>query len=122
MEIFNLTKNTFCARHLYKAETFSDRLTGMIGKDFSKFDGMLFDRCNAIHSCFMRIPLDVIFLSGDKKVLKTVRDFPPWKLFLACKNSYYVIELPSGTIERSRTEQADQLTWEVVPDRSGTAG
>ena len=117
MEILNLTKNTVCVRHLRKAETFADRLTGMIGKDFSQFDGMLFDRCNAIHTFFMKIPLDILFVSREGRVLKSIKKFPPWRPFLGCKNSFYVIELPGGSLQESRTEEGDMLLLETEPGR-----
>lgn len=111
MKILNVTKGTVCVQKLYKACHFSDRLRGMIGRDFSDFDGMLFDRCNAIHTFFMKIPLDILFVSGEGRVLKRVVNFPVWKPFLYCKNSFYVIELPSGSSLRSRTEESDLLSW-----------
>lgn len=111
MKVLNLTKNTVCVRHLQKAQSFSARLTGMIGKDFSHFDGMLFDRCNAVHTFFMKIPLDILFVSREGEVLKRVENFPPWKPFCGCKNSFYVIELEGGSLTRSGTEEGDQLSF-----------
>lgn len=109
--IFNKTKQEIVALRGFFPESFSDRLRGMIGRDFSAFDGMMFDRCNAIHTFFMSIPLDIIFLSKEKKVLKTVTNFSPWMPFLYCKNAYYVIELPVGKIMTSKTAENDLFEW-----------
>ena len=110
MVILNLTKQSVPARNAHFAARFTDRLAGLIGKRFSpQLDGMVFDRCNAIHTCFMRYPIDVIFADEKYRVLKTVPAFPPWRPFLICKKSYYVIELPAGTLESTATEPGDQL-------------
>ena len=110
MVILNLTRQSVPARNARPARGFGDRLSGLIGKRFSSaMDGMVFDRCNAIHTFFMSYPIDVIFADEKYRVLKTVSAFPPWRPFLACKKAFYVIELPSGTIGSTATEVGDQL-------------
>ena len=110
MVILNLTRQSVPARNARYASSFGARLSGLIGKRFSPaMDGMVFDRCNAIHTFFMRYPIDVIFADEKYRVLKTVPAFPPWHPFLACKKAFYVIELPAGTLESTATAVGDQL-------------
>lgn len=110
MVILNLTKQSVPARNARYARSFGDRLAGLIGKPFSPaMDGMVFDRCSAIHTFFMQYPIDVIFANEKYQVLKVVPAFPPWRPFLACKGAYYVIELPSGTLDSTSTAVGDQL-------------
>ena len=110
MVILNLTRQSVPARNARYASSFGARLSGLIGKRFSPaLDGMVFDRCNAIHTFFMRYPIDVIFADEKYRVLKTAAAFPPWRPFLACKNAFYVIELPAGTLESTATAPGDQL-------------
>ena len=110
MVILNLTRQSVPARNARYASSFGARLSGLIGKRFSPaLDGMVFDRCNAIHTFFMRYPIDVIFADEKYRVLKTVPAFPPWRPFLACKNAFYVIELPAGMLESTATAPGDQL-------------
>ena len=110
MVILNLTKQTVPARCAHYAAGFGERLAGLIGKRFSaSMDGMVFDRCNAIHTFFMRYPIDVIFADEKYHVLKTATAFPAWRPCLVCKKAFYVIELPAGTIESTATEPGDQL-------------
>ena len=110
MVILNLTRETIPARNAHAASGFGERLAGLIGKRFSsELDGMVFDRCNAIHTFFMRCPIDVIFADDHYKVLKAVSAFPPWRPFLICRGAYYVIELPAGTLAATGTEAGDQL-------------
>lgn len=110
MVILNLTKQSVPARNARYASSFGDRLAGLIGKRFSSaMDGMVFDRCNAIHTFFMGYPIDVIFADEKYQVLKTVPAFPAWSPFLSCRKAYYVIELPAGTLETTNTAVGDQL-------------
>ena len=110
MVILNLTRQSVPARNARYASSFGARLSGLIGKRFSPaLDGMVFDRCNAIHTFFMRYPIDVIFADEKYQVLKTVPAFPPWRPFLGCKNAFYVIELPAGTLDSTATAPGDQL-------------
>ena len=110
MVILNLTRESVPARNARYASSFGERLCGLIGKRFSPaMDGMVFDRCNAIHTFFMGYPIDVIFADEKYRVLKTVPAFPPWRPFLACKKAFYVIELPCGTINTTATMTGDQL-------------
>lgn len=110
MVILNLTRQKILARNARNASGFRERLGGLIGKHFSdSMDAMVFDRCNAIHTCFMGYPIDVIFTDEKYRILKTAADFPPWRPFLICKKAYYVIELPRHSLASTFTAPGDQL-------------
>lgn len=114
--ICNLTKRSIVSRNTVAARTLWQRARGMIGRRFNGFDAMLFDHCDSIHSCFMSIPLDIIFAGRDCRILKTVENFKPWTLFCCCKKAFYVIELPTGTITRTSCACGDMLDLTAVPD------
>jgi len=91
----------------------------MIGRDFHSFDAMVFNRCNAIHTMFMSIPLDVIFLNRENRVCGLRSRVTPWRPIVRCGPAYAVIELPCGALEQSETAEGDtldlnaELTWET---------
>lgn len=63
------------------ASRFWDRVRGlMFSKGMAPDEGLLIERCNAIHTCFMRFPIDATFLDADGNVVKTVRRIKPWRL------------------------------------------
>lgn len=65
------------------AQTFLERTRGLIGtKSLASDEGLLIEKCNAIHTCFMSFPIDARFLDKDDKVVKTVRNIRPWRLFV----------------------------------------
>ena len=103
--IFNLTTRKSIAYKPFYAISTWHRIRGMIGRDFtaSDFDAMVFENCNMIHSCFMSIALDVIFVSRDNIVCGLKENLSPWHPFIRCGNAYFTLELPSGTISRTQT-------------------
>ncbi len=65
------------------ARTFCERARGLIGtKDLAADEGLLIERCNAIHTFFMSFPIDAVFLDSQDRVVKTVRGIRPWRLFV----------------------------------------
>ena len=65
------------------ARTFWERTRGLIGtKSLASDEGLLIERCNAIHTFFMGFPIDAIFLDRNDRVVKTVRNIRPWTFFV----------------------------------------
>ena len=60
-----------------------ERLRGLIGRrDLPPGRGLLILRCNAIHTFFMRFPIDAVFYDRQDRVVRTVRNIRPWRLFV----------------------------------------
>ncbi|MCQ2393242.1 MAG: DUF192 domain-containing protein [Kiritimatiellae bacterium] len=65
------------------AKSFFQRARGLIGrKSLAPGTGLLILRCNAIHTFFMRFPIDATFLDKNDQVVKIVRNIPPWRPFI----------------------------------------
>ena len=69
--------------------------------------------CNSVHTLAMRYAIDVLFLDDKKRVIyrKTLR---PWRFSAIKRASRGVLELPEGTIERTRTECGDELEFKPL--------
>ena len=62
------------------AHTFCERARGLIGvKGLAPGEGMLIERCNAIHTFFMSFSIDATFLAAENRVVKIVRNIRPWR-------------------------------------------
>ena len=62
------------------ARTFAERAKGLIvTKDLAADEGMLIEKCNAIHTFFMSFPIDAVFLDASDRVVKVVRGIKPWR-------------------------------------------
>ncbi|MCX6983468.1 MAG: DUF192 domain-containing protein [Lentisphaerae bacterium] len=107
--IHNLTKKTVIARKSFVAMTFHDRARGLIGRDFQNFDAMVFNNCSSIHTMFMSMGIDVLFVDRNNKICGLRRNLSPWIPFVRSPGAFCVIELPAGTVERSNTEKGDVI-------------
>ena len=80
---------------LYECKSFFSRLKGfMFTKNIDK--ALLFDRCNSIHTFFMKENIDVIMCDNDNKVLFVYKDLTKNKIILPKKEVRKVFETPSG--------------------------
>ena len=85
--------------HAILARSFFQRAKGLLGRSgLEKGTGMLILKCNCIHTCFMRFPIDAVFLDADGNVVKTVRNIRPWRLCVwGGWRAKMVLELDSRT-------------------------
>ena len=65
------------------ARRFWARAKGLIGRrGLPPGEGLLILRCNAIHTFFMRFPIDATFYDRQGRVVKVVRNIRPWRPFV----------------------------------------
>ena len=110
--IRNRTRNTVLAVSERRADRWFSRLRGLIGHDFSEFDGMVFPDCSAIHTFFMGMKIDVLFLDDAGIVKRACPEVPQWKCCLMEKNASVTVELPAGTISGTQTAVGDLIGLE----------
>ena len=77
---------------LYECKSFFSRLKGfMFTKNIDK--ALLFDRCNSIHTFFMKENIDVIMCDKDNSILYYYKDLGKNKVILPKKNVRKVFEV-----------------------------
>jgi uncharacterized membrane protein (UPF0127 family) len=82
------------------AETPVTRLRGLLGRTgLAPDEGLLIRPTSAIHTCFVRFPIDAEFLDRDLTVVRIVSDLRPWRV-AACRGSKAVLELAAGESRR----------------------
>ena len=80
---------------IYERKSFLERLKGFMFK--KKFDyAIFFNKCNSIHTFFMKENIDVIMCDNDNKVLFVYKDLTKNKIILPKKGVRKVFETPSG--------------------------
>ena len=76
------------------------RLRGLLGRDrLPTGEGLLLKPTPSVHTCFMRFPIDVVFLDARMQVLSVAPDMGPWK-FAGRRGTRAVLELAAGEAER----------------------
>lgn len=106
----NITRGTTIAERLDIADTFFKRLRGLMGRrELPEGEGLLLTACNAIHTFGMRFPIDVLFLDENHGVVHAIHALGPRRIGGPVRTARYAVELPAGTIARSRTEVGDRV-------------
>jgi hypothetical protein len=68
---------------------------------------------NAVHTFFMKFPIDVVFVRRDGSVVKVCRRMPAWRL-AAAFSAFAVIETAAGDAERAGVEPGDRIALESL--------
>ena len=89
-----------------------DRTTrnrGLLGRDrLEPGTALILAPCNAIHTWFMRFPIDVAFVRRDGRIVKAVANLRAWRL-AASFRAFAVVELPAGVLAATDTGAGDEL-------------
>jgi len=110
MPAVNLTKNTWLATTVRKADNFLTRLVGLLRRtSLGPEEALWLIPSKGVHTFGMRFPIDVIFLNEDNKVIHTVRDLAPNRISRLQFHSRSILELPQGSIQKSATAVGDQI-------------
>jgi len=64
---------------------------------------------NAIHTFFMRFPIDIAFVTKEGRIVSVRSALPAWRLAVSPR-AYAVVELPAGALARSETLSGDVLS------------
>ncbi len=98
------------------ADRICSRLLGLMWRRrFGPEDALALSPVGSVHTFFMRMPIDVIFLDGAGMVLGVRRSLPPWRIAAGGTRARQTLELPGGTVRRLRLQPGDHLEFEPVP-------
>jgi uncharacterized membrane protein (UPF0127 family) len=110
MTIVNHSRGTAIADHVEIAASFWSRGKGLIGRrSLPPGYGLVIRPCGSIHMFFMSMPLDVLHLDKDGRVVKILHGIKPWRLGPFVPKSRWVVELPAGTAQRTGTQVGDVI-------------
>ena len=114
----NVTRGTIVVPRAVVADTPLRRLLGLMGRrDWGEADGLLIRPCSAIHTFFMRMPIDVVFATREGVVLDVAPARRPWRVGPIVRRAAWALELPVGGIAASSTRLDDVLIAEATGDR-----
>ncbi len=76
------------------ARSFFARFMGLMGrKQVDADEGILFPKCNSVHTFFMRVPIDVVRLDGTGRVVKVEEGVRPWRMLMPSRETKHILEL-----------------------------
>lgn len=110
--VTNLTRNTLLAEHATRADRFAARLKGLVGvTQLPAGQGLHLEPCASIHTFFMMIPIDALFLDARHRVVDVRHALMPWRVSRVGLDACSVLELPAGTARATGTAPGDQLRF-----------
>lgn len=110
--VINETRNCTVASRVRRALTSATRRKGLLGvTHLDENAGLWIVPCEAVHTLFMRIPIDVVFLDRSGRVKKIRPHLRAWRMSL-CLSGRSVLELAAGAVERSGTHVGDSLIFQ----------
>ncbi len=112
MVLKNVTKDTILTKDLKEARSFFDQIFGLLKKSNSR--SLLFKTRFGIHTFGLNEPIDVIVLDKNFKVVKLNKNLPPNSLFFWNPRYNLVIELPAGTLKKTKTSLGCYLELKLI--------
>ena len=109
LSIRNERNGRVVADRVLRAFDSKTRRAGLLGYD-SLPDGqaMVIAPTNAVHTWFMRFPIDLAFVDKQGRIVKICVAVKPWRIAAALR-AYAVVELPAGSLARCDTVAGDRL-------------
>ena len=119
----NETRKTLLASRLLRAQGPASH-TARLAANIRPGDGIWVEDCNRVDTDGIRVPLDLLFLDSEHRVVATVTDLRPGVSSPEVQEATGVLELAAGTIRQSQTEKGDSVVLEpIVPiDGRNVAG
>lgn len=114
MKLWNQSKNILLSSGLELADSFGKQFVGMMGrKQWPQDYGLWIYPCKSIHTHFMRIAIDVVFVNKENRVEKIYWALPPWRMTWPQQRYQSVFEFPTGRITTQQIETGDLLYVET---------
>jgi uncharacterized protein len=120
LKVLNLTRQAVLGDSVEVADCGATRRKGLLGRSgLPGGEGLWIVPCESVHTFGMKFPIDLVYLDRRKRVKKVRSDVPPWRMS-ACLSAHSVLELASGTINKTHTRPGDNL--EFLPAFPSSAG
>ena len=109
-KLMDASKQIILLPDFQEAKSFWARAKGLIGRtELSEDFGLWFDGANSIHTCFMKISIDCVFLDKQMRVKAIVENVKPWRLVPPIWSAKSVIEMRAGKAKALNIQVGDQL-------------
>ena|SRR5215472_11064164 len=110
VSVVNVSTGETLAERAMVAETPLARFIGLQGKRLLPAkSGLVLMPNNSIHTFFMRIRIDAVFVSQEGRVIKVGRQLRPWRIGPIALGALYCVELPAGAATSTATGQTIEL-------------
>lgn len=114
LSFINQSKAAAIGDNIAVADTFLTRFIGLMGKRaLDAGSGLWITPSSGVHTCWMRMRIDVVALDRTMRVLAVSHSVRPWRLSGLTLKTHSILELPAGHLIKCGVDVGDQL--EIVP-------
>lgn len=114
MIVKNVTNRTIVSLNCKFASSSLDRALGLLRKSNPR--SLLIETRFGVHTFGLSIPIDVLVLDDERIVQSVKVGLKPNRTFFWNPKYSLILELPAGTIKKSKTEIGDKLE---IPENVG---
>lgn len=94
------------------ADTPLRRMRGLLGRaPLGAGQALHIRPCRSVHTLFMRMPLDVIFLDAEDRVCRVHTAVGPWRMAQGGPGSRSVLEMAAGEAARLGVAPGQRLVY-----------
>jgi uncharacterized membrane protein (UPF0127 family) len=116
LSFVNQSKATAIGDKIAVADSSLSRFLGLMGRrSLEAGSGLWITPSSGVHTCWMRMPIDVVALDRNLRVIRTGHAVRPWRLSGLSLKTHSILELPSGQISACGLEEGDQLKMSPSP-------
>jgi len=84
---------------IYEAKTFWNKFSGLMLR--TRKYGLLIEKCNSVHTFFMKFNIDVVCIDKDYKIVEVFYGVKPFRFAASLKKTKHILELPSGAFDNT---------------------
>ena len=96
-----------------RADSHWSRLAGLLGRrHLSEQEGLWLFPCNQVHSHFMLMAIDILFLDCEGSILQ-LETLPPWRFSSRVPNAQSIVEVAAGSAQHLGLKPGDRLILEA---------
>ncbi len=115
VSVFNQSKQTSLGDRIEIADSSLTRFVGLLGRrGVAVGGGLLIVPSYGVHTFGMLFPIDVVFIDKQHQVIGLRKSLRPFRMTSFNWKADSVLELPTSTIEATRTEVGDQLAFDFL--------
>ena len=118
-EALNRSRQTVLSTECEAADSGWERMRGLLGRSKKQFPagkGLWLVPANSIHTIGMSFPIDVAYLDKAGRVIRLYHSLPPFRVAAIKFKTHSILELPAGTLARTRTEVGDIFEFRKLPE------
>ncbi|MHB8789821.1 MAG: DUF192 domain-containing protein [Desulfobulbaceae bacterium] len=98
--------------HVGRTQHWHERLIGLLGRrSLPQGHGLLIEPCGSVHTFFMGMPIDAVFLGSNERIVRIAANLPPWRMAMATGGAA-VLEVAAGAAAGAGLKVDDRLVWE----------